>query len=329
MLGLAVSVASVIVLTSVVDLNATMRLLQQANGAPILVALGVVALEVVLRTIRWSRLLPTTDGYRASTARLLPVVLVGYLANLLLPARLGEGVRAYLVSRTEPVAISSALGSVVLERVIDLATLAVVGFVAAVFAGAPAWMTTGLLVVAVLGLVVTGVLTFVGIGRVATSAERRWGGGKPLVVRFVALLVRFSRGAGDQPKRVIAFAVAISVVCWFLDGTTFWLVGVALDAGVSWPICMIIASVTVLGTAIPSAPGYLGTYELAAVAAGVALGVPKETVLAMAVLAHAVTTLPLALGGMIVLIVELLAGGRHLRREIRPVDLSFPREPIS
>jgi uncharacterized membrane protein YbhN (UPF0104 family) len=60
---------------------------------------------------------------------------------------------------------------------------------------------------------------------------------------------------------------------------------------------MLCATVTVLSTAIPSAPGYIGTFELAAVAALGALGVPGESALAVAVLTHVTTTIPIAIAG--------------------------------
>ena len=60
---------------------------------------------------------------------------------------------------------------------------------------------------------------------------------------------------------------------------------------------MFVAGITVLGTAIPSAPGYIGTFELAASAAARSLGVPPDQALAFALLVHALTVLPLALGG--------------------------------
>jgi uncharacterized membrane protein YbhN (UPF0104 family) len=60
---------------------------------------------------------------------------------------------------------------------------------------------------------------------------------------------------------------------------------------------MLIAAVSTLGTAIPSAPAYLGTFEVAGVVAAGALGIGAGEALAMALLAHAVTTIPFAIAG--------------------------------
>jgi uncharacterized protein (TIRG00374 family) len=267
-----------------------------------MLVLLVLAAQLALRSIRWSYLLPVETGVRVPAARLLPVLLVGYLSNVVLPARFGEVVRAYLVSRREPVAFSVSLGVVFLERVMDTASLAVVGFAAASLAGAATWMITGTALVAVIASAVVVFLVVVGIGRVVDWGERMLGSASPFVARVGAVVGRFGQGAGEQPRSVIVLAYAISVTCWLLEGTTFWLVGRAIGADLGWMTCVLMAAITILGTAIPSAPGFVGTYELAAVAAGTAVGVPADVSLAVALLAHAATVLPLVIAGVAALI---------------------------
>jgi hypothetical protein len=76
-------------------------------------------------------------------------------------------------------------------------------------------------------------------------------------------------------------------------------VGVTIDP----PAALLIAAVTVLGTALPSAPGYVGTFELAAASTAQALGVAAAPALALAVLAHAMAVLPVAIAGAVSLVV--------------------------
>ena len=302
--GLAVSLAALAILSQLVDLRATLDVLSRTDPLPLIVALGVIGLQLVLRSLRWSLLLPAVgDGAPSArhlgVRRVLPVLLVGYLGNICLPARLGEVVRAYLVSRRESVPFSMALGSVLLERVMDLASLAVVGWVAAVVANAPDWIVKGTAVVALAGVAVTGFLVIVGLTRIVRWTRGLLERGAGRLAWLAGALARFAEGAGEQPRPVIAICLAISVGCWLLDGTTFWLAGRAIGADLAWGTALLIAAVTVLGTAIPSAPGYIGTFELAAVAAGEALGVGREDALAIGVLAHVITTIPLAIGGVL------------------------------
>jgi uncharacterized protein (TIRG00374 family) len=300
--GLGISAGALLLLGQIVDIEATLELLRRTDPLPLMLVLLVLGAQLALRSIRWSYLLPAETGARILPARLLPVLLVGYLGNMVLPARLGEVVRAYLVSRREPVAFSVSLGVVFLERVLDTASLAVVGFAAASLAGAATWMITGTALVAVGASAVVAFLVVVGIGRVVKWGERMLGSASPYVTRVGAVLGRFGQGAGEQPRSVIALAFAISVTCWLLEGTTFWLVGRAIGADLGWMTCVLMAAITVLGTAIPSAPGFVGTYELAAVAAGTAVGVPADVAFAVALLAHAATVLPLMIGGIASLI---------------------------
>ena len=300
--GLGISAGALLVLGQIVDIEATLELLRRTDPLPLMLVLLVIAAQLALRSIRWSYLLPAETGVRIPAARLLPVLLVGYLGNMVLPARLGEVVRAYLVSRREPVAFSVSLGVVFLERVMDTASLAVVGFVAASLAGAAAWMITGTALVAVVASAVVAFLVGVGIGRVVDWGERMLGSTSPIVGRVGVVLGRFGQGAGEQPRSVIVLAFGISVTCWLLEGTTFWLVGRAIGADLGWMTCVLMAAITILGTAIPSAPGFVGTYELAAVAAGTVVGVPADVSLAVALLAHAATVLPLVIGGIASLI---------------------------
>ena len=104
--GLGISAGALLLLGQIVDIEATLELLRRTDPLPLMLVLLVLAAQLALRSIRWSYLLPTETGARVPAARLLPVLLVGYLGNIVLPARLGEVVRAYLVSRREAVAFS-------------------------------------------------------------------------------------------------------------------------------------------------------------------------------------------------------------------------------
>jgi uncharacterized protein (TIRG00374 family) len=225
----------------------------------------------------------------------LPPLLVGYLGNAVLPARLGEPMRAVLAGRRERVGTTEALGSVLLERLIDVATLAVVAFGAARVVGAPDWISQVLGVAALGGVVGMAILISVGIQPVVAIADRigldRRPALKALVRRFAASV------GGPGRRRAIAISAGVSIGAWLLDAVSFWLAARAVGVELAYPAALLIAGFTVLGTAVPSAPGYVGTFELAAAAAAGALGVPSAEALAMAVVAHVMTLAPMALGG--------------------------------
>ena len=98
-------------------------------------------MQAVLRTFRWQALLPLRDRRSAVPApRVGMAMLVGYLGNTLLPARLGEVIRAALIARIEEIPSAAALGSVLLERVTDVFVLALLGLGAAAAVAAPSWV---------------------------------------------------------------------------------------------------------------------------------------------------------------------------------------------
>jgi uncharacterized protein (TIRG00374 family) len=323
--GLLVSLGALWLVLHSVDLGASVKLLAGANLVPIVAGLVVIATQVVLRSIRWRLLLPSPpSGGRIQIRRIVPVLLVGYLGNAVLPARLGEPIRAYLVARREELDPAESFGSVVLERIVDTATLAIVAFAAAVALDAPSWIVQSTALVALAATALTAGLIVVGLGPLVRRLRRLLSHfpGSARVEPVLARLDDFARGV-DRPSRSRALltAVLISAACWMLDATTFWLAGRAIGVSMSPAAALIVAAVTVLGTALPSAPGYIGTFELAAATTAGALGVSAVPALALAVLAHALAVLPVAAAGAVSL-AAMNAGLGRLASEAASADHS-------
>ena len=296
LVGIAISAVALWIVAGTVDLWETGSILADADALPLVAIVAIVAVQVTVRAWRWSFLMPHgSDGRRLRIRRLLPPLLVGYLGNAVLPARLGEPMRAVLASRRERVGTTEALGSVLLERLIDVATLAVVAFSAALVVDAPGWISQVLGVAALGGIVGMAILLSVGIKPILAIADRLGLERRPalrsLVGRFAASV------GGPGRRRAIGISAGVSVGAWLLDAVSFWLAAQAVGVELAYPAALLIAGFTVLGTAVPSAPGYVGTFELAAAAAAGALGVPPAAALAMAVVAHVMTLAPMALGG--------------------------------
>jgi uncharacterized protein (TIRG00374 family) len=304
--GLAISVAALALVLQSVDLGKSAEQISRANLAYLAGCLAVIAAQVVLRSLRWRLLLPSRRDGRAIPVRRIPApLLVGYLGNAVLPARLGEPVRAYLVARRENVDAVECFGSVVLERIVDTATLAVVAFVAAAEVGAPDWLVRATALVALAGVVLVAGIVVVGLKRFASLARALTARlpGSATLGPVVHRLDDFARGV-DRPSRSSAIAVAavVSAVCWLLDMTTFWLVARSLGIEISPAAALLVAAVTVLGTALPSAPGYVGTFDLAAATTAQALGVGSASAFALAVVAHVMTVVPIAVAGAVSLV---------------------------
>lgn len=319
--GAAISIVALWIVARDVDLARTAQIVAGANVGLLALVLGLIPVQVVLRAARWRLLLPgRADGSRPELTRVLPVLLVGYLGNVVMPARLGEVIRGALLARREGVAPAESFGSVVLERIVDVLTLAVLGTVAAIAVAAPGWMLTAALAAVLLAAVGLAVAGAAGI-----AAQRRGAWHLPGPLGRVGAVARVARqlAAGariaDRPSALLA-AAALSLVAWFLDAALFWLVARSLDLPLVPAGAMLVSAIAVLSTAIPTAPGYVGTFELAAVAAIGVAGVSGDAALAFAVLAHVLAVIPISLAGALAL---WAMGGRSLR------DLAAARPPAT
>jgi glycosyltransferase 2 family protein len=284
-IGLAISIFSIWFVLRDVDLGAAWAIIQTAN--PSWLALGLVCMstDVLLRAVRWQRLILPIKRVRFLSV--LGYLLVGYLANNVLPARLGELVRSHYLGDRERISRASTLGTVVVERVVDIAVLVAIAAVAILVLNVRGVVASAVLV----GLAVTGLLV---VALVIGIAAHRLPGAS----RAAAIFERWPSAAEAARKlrdglavarrpRTLAEALVLSVVAWGATVIAFAAIGQAIGLHLLIGEASLLAAGIALATAIPSGPGYLGTYELAAVKIAEALGRSSEQALALALLAHA------------------------------------------
>jgi glycosyltransferase 2 family protein len=290
--GLAISVVFLAITVSRVDLRETARALSNAAPGGILLAVGLVLVELTIRAERWRILLHPSAAVPLRSA--FAYLTIGYFANAVLPARLGDPARAYLAGRSFGISSLVTLGTIVVERVSDALTILLVVLVAGIVV-APGSQLAGsaavLTVAAVIGLVVAVVLAIVvlrsgildrGLGRKLRAVVARVGEG--------AAVLRRPRGAAlILGLTILPLGVG---VCTF--GAVSSALGLPLDP-VQWAFVL---GVLALSTAIPAAPGSLGTYEFAGVTALGILGIGPSQALAATVLIHVIAALPSALLGL-------------------------------
>lgn len=307
-LGIAISVAAGALALRSSDPERVAAVLGGAILPWLAVMIGWNVLDVVLRARRWQRLLAPVVAvpYRAT----LGYLLVGYLANNLLPARLGELVRSHLLGDREGTSRTTVFGTVIVERVIDTMTVVAIG------SGSLALLSVkGVFGDSVrIGLVLAGVLV-VGLA-VALTAHRLPGlrtilDGFARWPRFHDLVVRLRAGLAVAGRpRTIAEAVALTVAAWAASVLAFAAAGAAVGVPLSLSQAGFVAATVALATAVPSGPAYLGTFELAATTAGVAVGLPAERAFALGLLVHAGIVAVTSIGGTVALAAAWRPGRR-------------------
>lgn len=130
-IGLLLSAMFVALFFVTLDFRTFTRTLVDANYIYVVPGIGLYLMGVWFRAVRWRRLLQHIRPI--PTARLFPVVVVGYMANNLLPLRLGELVRSYYVGEREDISKAAALITIFVERLLDALTLLFFILVIAVF----------------------------------------------------------------------------------------------------------------------------------------------------------------------------------------------------
>ena len=289
--GLVISIAFIAATIRGVNLSEVSTALGRMEPMGVLLGVGFVGAELFLRALRWQFLL--RPAARISLARCVAYLTIGYFANSMLPARLGDLARAHLAGKTFGIGRLAVLGTIVVERLADgLFILAVVAVLGLSLAGGATLASTALwlAVVATIG----------GAGLLVAIVYVRSSGGGAYRSRLRSLLERVFIGTAALRSPAGFVRVAVLTATAFAAAVAMFAL-IARAAGVDLSIaqCALAMGGLALSTTIPAAPGSIGTYEFVGLTILVALGLSAETALAIVVLVHIVATLPVALAGLL------------------------------
>jgi glycosyltransferase 2 family protein len=312
-LGLAISLAALALVVRSVDLDAAVEALRRADPRWLVLLAAAIALDVLFRALRWRVLLAPIEAVPYRMA--LQALLVGYLANNVLPARLGELVRAHVLGDRSGISRSTVLGTVFVERAVDTAVVVAIAALAIIVLSVRGVVASAVLV----GIAVSALLVLV---LAAAILAHRVPGAERIATRLAGwpkasqILGRVREGlvVAGRP-RTMAAAVALTVISWSCTVVAFAAAAQAVGIEPTIGQAALLAAGTNLATAIPSAPGYIGTFELAAVSIAASVGIPAGPALAFAVLVHVTALLLTSIGGAIVVIT---GGHRPLRGVVGP-----------
>jgi uncharacterized protein (TIRG00374 family) len=294
--GWAISAALVVLLLGRIDVAEVADAMLHASRAGIVIAIVFVCVEVGLRAWRWQILLEAARP--VAYARAVAYLCVGYFANSLLPARLGDLARAHVTGRDLAIPRLTTLGTIVVERIID-ATLIVLIVVALGLTTPPA---RALLAPAAAVLAIgaaASAAVFLALVVVDRSAHRL-----PAVAAQMTSVVRriMVGGTALRSRSGAAMVLSLTVAAFLVAVAQFWTIAGAVGLTLTPTEAAIVMGTLALSTSIPAAPGSVGTYELVGVAVLTQLGAAPAPALAAVVLMHVVATLPPALTGLAVFV---------------------------
>ncbi len=271
-----------------------------ANGPVLLLALGVFYLGFPLRGLRWAILVRRT-GYPLKVKDATEIIFLSWLVNCLVPAKLGDVYRAYLLKINSPVSLSRTFGTVFIERMLDLFAIVVLGLGAG-FVSFRSGMPAEIQVVFVVGIAFVVAL---GVGLMTMrNFGRRIIVRLPVPARIVDFYDRFEEGVFSLDLRALPGLVLITGLIWATEATRLYLVVQALGLpGVHLGLsgAFFIALSASLLTAIPITPAGLGFVEGAVVGLlTLVYGVPQTEALAITVVDRTISVLTIILLGTIV-----------------------------
>jgi uncharacterized protein (TIRG00374 family) len=288
----------------------------------LLLGVGVYFVAVVARSWRWHYLLRPIKTI--STRKMFPIVAIGYAGNNLFPFRAGELLRAMVLKREEDVPISASLATIIVERVFDGVVM-----LSFVFLNLPelARLTTDSGFVGNIQTVALwGAVLFLGVLALYLLIAMFPKQAQQFVIiisqrfvpeRFQEKLVdvsgKFLGGLESlRSPRDVLMVFLTSVVIWLLETGKYWCVMQAFPFEVNFFALMLMNGIVNLATTIPSAPGYVGTFDAPGIAVLVAFGVGRPVAAAYTLVLHAALWFPITALGVYYMAREGISWGKDM-----------------
>lgn len=307
-LSLGISGLAIFWLIQKVNLQEVEHAMAQINYVFWLSSALIYLLGFFPRGLRWQLMLSTIK--KVSLADSTRIVALGYAANNILPLRLGEVVRAYVMGNKNDTSKITCLGSIGAERVIDgivmvsFLGLSMLSLTASIqqsgelkqilFACGAIFLSAVFLLILILAFSET----------ILQKWKNLWGQTGLTIIENLIHSWSFLR-----TKKILFKVLLLSILVWLIEGAMFVLI--AWNMGLSNPAATgyFILGIVNLGILLPSAPGYIGVYQAATVFAFLALGYSESAGLAYGLLVHLAQYIPITIIGIVIFI--------HLRYKVR------------
>lgn len=278
-----------------------------------------LAVHLVIRSLRWRYLLPESEESQPTIRALFDSMMLGAFASFILPLRAGEFVRPLVLTKWSRYSFSTAFVSVVIERFFDLsAVLLTFAMIVPFLPHVPGEAVKGAYA---LGVVALGLMAFLACsalfpGFIRSTVEQM---AAFLPEKPQRLLVAFVRDLIDgasvvkTPKRLLVVVVLTAVV-WATAYLQFFAILLMFPGQPTLLLSAVVGVFVALAIAVPSAPGFIGVFQIGCVAACAIFHYPLEVSQAFSLVAHAISYLSTMLIGAVLLMVHGLKLGQLQRQ---------------
>jgi len=287
-LGIVISVVLVWLSVRGIKLQDVLNDLEEIKLSCVFLFVLIMFSMQYLRSYRWGVILQPLE--KIDQLSLFSVTCVGFLAIAAIPARIGELARPYLISRRSSITMSAALGTVIVERILDMLTVLAMAIIVLFFVDLPSWIVKSSIIFSLIALGVFGFIIFLIMRREAALKFiniilNRLPG--KFANKIDELIHHFIDGLEIITNvRLFLYLLIISIVIWLMDVLAIYVLLQAFDFDLPVIAAFVAMIIVIIGIAIPTAPGFIGNWHYACVLSLGLFGLPRADALSFAVVNH-------------------------------------------
>jgi len=274
-------------------------IIKNVNFILVILAIVILLLSNVIRAWRWQILVKPIKDVSFEPA--FSSIMIGYFGNSVLPFRMGEFLRAFVVADKTSLTASTAFGTIVIERILDFIGLSIV--ILLIMTVYPLTSVGGSIIIGVIVLSLTAFIFFFLFGGFKTSLLVKIEKSSLLRIGLLHKILLFIKNFLDGATTIratnkLGIILLYTLIIWIMYYCSTYLATIATGIELEWFGFGVLLISTTLAISVPAAPGYVGTYHAAAVYILTNLfDVGRVDAQAAAIILHAVGIIPIVIIG--------------------------------
>lgn len=317
--GIGVSVVLVFFLFRGVDYHKLWEASSHANLYLWIPVFLIQYLLMLIRALRWQYLMKPLK--EIGVGSLFSATTIGFMANNLLPARMGEFVRAYVISQKEGLSVTSSFATIVVERIFDIIAVLLLTMFVFLFLDLPGGVSEikGMVRAGAIGLMILSIAAVLFLYILVRHHEKAISVFrivlKPVPEKIQEQAVLFLGSLAKGLKivkggRSLLMVSLYTILNWLLSATPIYIITLSFGFILPFSSALLILVLLAFAVSVPSSPGYVGPFH-AAIYLGLGLyGIGKEEAIGMAIVLHLAQFVPLVVLGLFLLWNEKLSLGK-------------------
>jgi uncharacterized protein (TIRG00374 family) len=300
LMGILVSLVFLYLAFRKVDYTELWQALKGANYWFIIPNVILTIFSMWMRAFRWKYMVNPIK--KVNLGRLFSSVMIGFMANNVLPARLGEFIRAYSLGTKENISKSASFATIVVERVFDGFSILFILWVTLLLFPFPDWVKKGSNLFLIMNL---GILAFLIFLEIKTDSTLKFSQFifkvLPYKLRIKAeeTLLKFISGLKVfRDVSSLIWILTWSILIWVVIGISNYFIFLAFGLRPPIQASFILLVIVCLGVMLPSSPGFVGTFQFFSIVALARFGYDKNIALPFSIVLHACQYFPVTLLGL-------------------------------